>query len=490
MTTQTAIIIGLVIYCVAMLGVSAFFMLRVSKPADYLVAGRGRPAFVLTGTIAGMCIGTGVLIGATGLAYQHGWAGCAQPLGLGFGTLLIGLMFAVMRRYKFMTLAEEIACYYGNNRIVVEFSNISLFLSQLGWLTVQIMGGTVVLGVVTGMPRDTCMVLAGLIMAAFSIPGGLKAVVYINFLQTAVLLTGFLLLAYTALANSGGLGGLTQGIPPERLSFLGADSYGGWKVFGLLLVLTLAVIADPGRRLAMFTAQSTKGAVIATVSAGLIVMCFSVLIGVTGMYAFKLNAGLDIADKALPWLVTEQLSPWLAALVVVAIASGVVSTANANATAAGTFYVRHIFPLATGRFPKNPTLTARYALAGAFVIATLTGLFTTDIIDFIRKFLSVTMSGLAVMILAGRFWKRATWQGALAALVVTPVVSLATMIAANVFSLQGVLWANPVIPASVAGMVALIVTSLLTPRNPFTFEQVAEQMRQTRDSLENVPPRT
>src|SRR5277367_6323144 len=140
METKTAIGIGLVIYAAVMLAVSLYWMFKLRKPADYLVGGRSLPFWVLTGNITAGCIGTGVIIGGSGLAYQHGWAGCAYPIGLGFGTLLAGAIFGVMRRYKFMTLSEELASYYGGNRIVVEFSNVSLFLSQLCWLTVQIMG--------------------------------------------------------------------------------------------------------------------------------------------------------------------------------------------------------------------------------------------------------------------------------------------------------------------------------------------------------------
>src|SRR3954471_18212991 len=104
MTTHIAIAIGLVLYVVTTSAVSFLLMSRVRKPTDYLVAGRGLPFWVLVGTIVGTCIGTGVIIGGSGLAYQHGWAGCAYPIGLGLGTLLTGLFFAQMRRYKFMTL--------------------------------------------------------------------------------------------------------------------------------------------------------------------------------------------------------------------------------------------------------------------------------------------------------------------------------------------------------------------------------------------------
>lgn len=484
MTTQTAIIIGLVLYGLVMFGVSIFFMLRVKKATDYLVAGRGLPAFILTGTIVGTCIGTGVVIGASGLSYQHGWAGCAYPIGLGFGTLITGLMFAVMRRYQFMTLAEEIACYYGNNRIVGEFSNIGLFFSQLCWLTVQIMGGAAVLGAVTGLPREMCMVISGAITALISIPGGLKTVVYTDFLQAGILLVGFGLLFYSALSHNGGFSSIEQAVPPAYLSILGTESYGAWKVIGLMIALMLGVIADPGRRLTMFSAHSAKGAKGAMVIAGIIVMAFSVIVGVVGMYTYRLNPNLAAADQALPWLVMNVLPPWLAALMVVAIASAVFSSANGNAAAAGTFFVRHIFPLATGRFPKNPLKAVRRALAAAFVIATFIGFYTGDIVNFVAKFLPVTMSGLAVIILVGRFWKRATWQGALAALIVTPVLSLVIMFIPT----EGAFWSNPVIPASLAGLISHIVVSLMTPRNPHAFEDIVKHMHEVRESIESAPP--
>src|SRR3954470_10060918 len=93
MSTHLAIAIGLIIYVVATTVVSFVLMNRVRKPADYLVAGRGLKSWVLVGTIVGTCIGTGVIIGGTGLAYQHGWAGCAYPCGVGLGAGVTGLLF-------------------------------------------------------------------------------------------------------------------------------------------------------------------------------------------------------------------------------------------------------------------------------------------------------------------------------------------------------------------------------------------------------------
>ncbi|MEX0720092.1 MAG: sodium:solute symporter family protein [Balneolaceae bacterium] len=482
MSSQPAIILGLVIYALIMFCVSYYWMRRVKKPSDYLLAGRGLPYWVLIGTITATGVGTGVVVGASGLAYQHGWAGSAYPIGLGLGSLLTGLFFAKMRRYQFMTLGEEIACYCGKKRIVVEFSYISLFLSQLGWLTVQIMGGGAVFSVVTGLDLNLCIILAGFITALISIPGGLKTVVYADFLQAIILLLGFGILAYGSMSDVGGLGGLKNTVPSEYFSFMGTGSYGSWEVYSLILVLVLSIIADPGRRLAMYSAYSEAGAKWSMVIGGTIVMLFSVIVGITGMYTFHLNPNIANPDQALPWLVMNVLPPWLAAVVVVAVASSVFSSANTNAATAGTFYIRHIYPLFGKGYPKNTMVSVRRALTGAFLLCTVLALYTGNIVQFIVRFLPVTMSGLAVIILLGRFWNRSTWQGAIAALIATPIVALSVMFIPSLSEF----WGNPTVPATVVGLLVHITVSKFTPspRPEDSFEIIAEKMKTERNSIE------
>jgi SSS family solute:Na+ symporter len=98
------------------------------------------------------------------------------------------------------------------------------------------------------------------------------------------------------------------------------------------------------------------------------------------------------------------------------------------------------------------------------------------------KFLPVTMGGLAVIILLGRFWKRATWQGALAALATTPAVSLSIMF----LSPQTQFWNNAIIPTS-AGIIAHLVVSLMTPPSRHGFAEIAEAMTRERRAIEGGP---
>jgi solute:Na+ symporter, SSS family len=480
MTKQTTVFIGLIIYALIMLSVTIYFMIRVKKSSDYLVGGRHLPGWALTGNVVGTCIGTGVVIGASGLAYQHGWAGSAYPIGLGLGTLIVGLIFAKMRRYNFMTLGEEIACYYAKNPIVVEFSNISLFISEICWLAVQIMGGGAVLSVVTGWDPKISLIFSGIITSMITIPGGLKTVIYSDFLQAAILLTGFIILIHIILENSNGFHGLYKNVPNAYSSFLGVDSFGGWKVVSLILVIIINPIAGPARRLTMYSARSEAGARWSMITAGFIVILFSVCVGVIGMYTYTLNPHLESADQALPWLVTKVLPAWLSALVVVSISSAIFSSANGDGATVGTFFVRHIFPLMTNRFPKNPLVVVRRALAVVFIVSTTLALYAGNIVAFVANFLALTTGGLAVIIIVGRFWKRATWQGALAALITTPLTTLIIMF----FPILPRFQDDPIIPATIIGVLAEILVSLMTKINPYTFDEIAKSMFSERQAIE------
>lgn len=477
---QRTILIGLVLYACLMLAVSLFWHLRVKKTTDYLMAGRGLPWWILTGTITGTGIGTGVVIGASGVAYQHGWAGAAYPIGLGLGTVIAGLLFAKMRRFQFMTLGEEVASYYSDNRVVVQFSNVSLFASQLCWLTVQILGAGAVLGVVTGFSPQLCILGAGVITALISIPGGLKTVAYTDALQALILLCGLGALTFSALDHSGGLSGLHALVPAAYTSFLGTASFGKWEVVNLILVLTLSVIADPGRRLTMFSAASSKGAKAGMVLSGTIIIVFSSVIAIIGMYAFTLNPGLVDRDQAVPWLIINVLPPWLAAFVVVSIAAAAFSSANGNAITAGTFFVRHIYPVVSkGRSLRNPLAATKRVLMAAFVVSTALALKAGTITGFVLKFLPLTVSGLGVIILVGYFWRRATWQGAFAALITTPFV----YIVVNLIPNRADFWKNPTVAAMLAGFVVHFLISLLTPPQTRTFEETAELVGHQRNAV-------
>jgi len=481
MELNLPIVIALIIYGVFMLSVSLYWMRRVKTSVDYLMGGRDLPFWVQAGTFTATGIGTGVTIGAAGLAYSSGWAGATYPAGIGIGLIFIGVFFAKMRRYKFMTLSEEIASYYNKNRIIFDFSNVALYLSQIFWMTVQIMGGGAVLSVVTGLSIPTCILITGGLIAMTALPGGLLTVVYTDVIQAFVLFFGFLALTGVALYQSGGIGNLYASVPESYVSFLGVEAVGWKTTISVFVVLALSIVADPTRRLIIYSGKTEAGGTRAAWIAGIIEILFAVLIVFVGMYAYTLNPDIPNQDQALPWLVSEVLPIWIGSIVVIAITAAVFSSGNSNAAAAGTYFIRHIFPIFVKRQPKRPLFVARWSMVGVFLVATTMALFAQNIVDFVVDALSVITSGLAIVILLGRFWGKATWQGGVSALVVTPIISLIVIFTPSLESF----WGRAVIPAAIFGTLVHVLVSLLSQGTKDSFESVAESLMEDRHKIDN-----
>ncbi|HHK42241.1 MAG TPA: sodium:solute symporter family protein, partial [Planctomycetaceae bacterium] len=358
----------------------------------------------------------------------------------------------------------------------------SLYLSQVAWMTVQIMGGGFVLSVVTGLSVPICMLITGGLIAATALPGGLLTVVYTDVIQAFVLFFGFAVLAAIALHQSGGLEELHRQVPDEYVSFLGVDAVGVTTPISIFLALAISIVADPCRRLIIYSGKTESGGVWASWIAGMIEVLFASLVVIVGMYAYSLNPHLEKQDQALPWLVAEVMPIWLASLVVIAVTAAIFSSGNSNAATSGTFFIRHIYPLFMGRAPRNPLRVARWSMAGVFLVSTAMALFARSIVDFVVDALSILTSGLGVIIILGRFWNGATRQGALAALTVSAGVSLLLIFVPDL----NVLFEKAVIPATVCGLIAHVLVSLFTQGEKTPFEEVAQTLAQQRRGIERA----
>jgi SSS family solute:Na+ symporter len=380
-----------------------------------------------------------------------------------------------------MTLSEEISSFYGGNRYVYEYINITLFISQVFWMTVQIMGGGFMLSVILGLHPNKCMIIAGILIASTSLPGGLMTVVFTDVLQAIILIIGFCILTAVTLGETGGLAALHNMVPEGYVSFMGVDEIGWAGALSIFLALGLSIVADPGRRLILYGGKTVKGGRRAMIGAGLIEIAFSPLVVIAGMYAYSLNPDLLEQDQALPWLITDILPTWLAAILVVSITAAVFSSGNTNGATSCTYFMRHIYPLIMGRYPKRPLMVSRLVLLGVIIVSTVMALYAGTIVSFVADFLSALMSGPAIIVLVGRFWRRATWQGALAGLIATLIVSIFVIVIPSLREY----FVRPVIPAAVVGLVTEIIVSLITPRNQIQFEDVVTKMSDQRIGIDD-----
>jgi hypothetical protein len=80
---------------------------------DFLLGGRSLGVFLTLGTTVATMVGTGSSMGAVAFAYVNGWAGMLYGLGGATGILLLGWLFAPVRKLRFLTMSEELSYYVG-----------------------------------------------------------------------------------------------------------------------------------------------------------------------------------------------------------------------------------------------------------------------------------------------------------------------------------------------------------------------------------------
>jgi len=113
--------------------------------------------------------------------------------------------------------------------------------------------------------------------------------------------------------------------------------------------------------------------------------------------------------------------------------------------------------------------------------ALLLALLTDDVIGYITNMIATLMSGLCVCVMLGHFWPRFNWQGAVTALVVSLIVSLAIILIPT----WQAFWSNPIIPAILASGIMAIIVTLLTPAQACSSAEALAILEAKREEMQH-----
>lgn len=453
-----------------------------SNGDDFLLGGRSIPLFLTIGTTVATMVGTGSSMGAVGFGYNNGWGGALYGIGGAIGILLLAVLFASVRKLRFMTMSEELAYYVGGSRVVRNVVAVLIYIASIGWLGAHILGGGMYLAWITDVDLNTAKLIVAIGFGLYCIIGGYLAVVWTDTIQAILLFLGFIAMAVFALIEIGGFEHLTDHMDAAATEAFGIGTLGLIPAISLAVVVGVGVLATPSFRQRIYSADSVSSVRRSFIFTGLLYLGFSVIPAIIGMAAHTLAPDLENSNYAFPFLATQVLPLGLGLLVMIAGLSATMSSASSDALAGVSIMMRDIYTLVTGHLPP-PALVVRYSrLALLFTIglALAFALTSDNIISYITKMIATVMSGMFVCAILGKFWSRYNWQGAIATLAAASATSLSIIASAS----WTAFWGNPSIPAVLAAVVAGVVVSLLTPRNEITPEQALARVTQERVEMD------
>jgi solute:Na+ symporter, SSS family len=292
------------------------------------------------------------------------------------------------------------------------------FVASIGWLGAHILGGSLYLAWATGADVTAAKVAIALGFGVFIIIGGYTAVVWTDALQALVLFAGFLLMAAAAVMYAGGWESIRSSMDPAALSLLGVEKLGLVPVISLAAVIGVGVLATPSYRQRIYSARDVSAVRRSFTISGVLYLLFAALPAVIGMAAYAIDPELENHNFAFPFVAATVLPGVPAMMVLIAGLSATMSSASSDAIAGVSILLRDVYAAWTGSMPASDKVVRYSRLALVAVIAMALGLALTsdDIITYISGMIATVMSGLFVCSILGRFWRRFTWQGAIAAL--------------------------------------------------------------------------
>src|SRR3984885_9927169 len=147
-------IVVLVSITASLLAVALYRAARVKSKADYLVAGRSLPAFVLVLTLLTSWIGAGSLFAGAENAYRNGFAALWQSAGGWIGLLLIYFIAPRARKFAQFTLPDLLEVRYNQTARVM--GTFAIVFAYVGITSYQFKGGGNVLHLIFQIGRASC----------------------------------------------------------------------------------------------------------------------------------------------------------------------------------------------------------------------------------------------------------------------------------------------------------------------------------------------
>ncbi len=468
-TLTTLDITAVVLYALVIFGIGLYFSRKTDDDEDYFLAGRSLTWGLIGISLLASNLSSSSMIGMAGEAYGGIGLAVFNYEWMAAVVLVIFVLFFLpfYLRSQIYTMPEFLERRF-DERSRYYFSAVSIFLSVVVDTAAALFAGALVVELIyPDFPLWISMAILALVAGAYTIAGGLKAVVYTDAIQGTLLLLGSAAVSIMAWNAVGGWDAVTAVTPEADLSLIQPASSPTMPWPGLITGVFLlgfyfwttnqfmvqrvlgAKNLDHGRWGALF--------------GGILKLPIIFLMVMPGTFARVLYPNLERADQVFPTLLFDLLPDGFRALVLTAMLAAIMSSVDSTLNAASTLVTMDfikkrrpdISPHALVRIGRFVTAACMvFAIAWSPVIVGF---------DTLWSYLQTTLAYVAPPALAlfilGVFWRRANGNSALAGLVAGHLAALVFL----ALSITGVLrfqflYLPPILLA--ISMVTMAVVSL------------------------------
>jgi SSS family solute:Na+ symporter len=447
---------------------------------SYFLAGRGIGWPVIGFSLFAASISSSTLIGQAGDAYSTGIA----VFNYNLISVLVMIFFAwfILPFYiksKIFTIPEFLekrfntaSRYYFSAITII----VNIFLDAAGSLYAAAMVMKLVFPEASIL---TLSIIFAIVVAVYTIPGGLSAAIKVDLMQGIFLLVGSIILTFYATYNGGAeyvKELLTEGDVLMKLVRPNNDSSVPW--LGMIVGIPILGLFFWGNNQQLvqrvLTAKSVDEGRKGVLLVGFLTMLTLFLIIIPGVMAIKLFPNLPKPDMVYPNLIMELLPNvligFMIAAMVAALTSSLSGLLNSVATLFTMDFYNKIKPESTS---KQKVRVGKMASIVVLIIAVMwapqIGKQFGTLLKYYQEMLSIMAPPIVAAFILGIFWKRTNATGAFSGLIAGILLGIANIIFTvnNGYSIFGDIHFLLTVPYYFAwSMLVMVFVSLLTKKPP------------------------
>lgn len=419
-----------VIYLAISIGIGLVAAMRVKNAKDYAVAGRHLPLPVVMATVFATWFGAEAVFGVSATFVTEGLNGvAADPFGASMCLIIAGFFFSTqLYKLNILTLGDFYRMRY--NRTVEVLTTIAIVISYLGWVAAQIKALGLIFSMITdgAVSEEVGMILGTAIVLTYTTLGGMLSVAVLDFVQMIVVIGGLLYIGSIVSDMTGGVAPVIEHARAAgKLDFFpkGADIWVWITFVGGWMTMMLGSIPQQDVFQRITSAKSAKIALWGSILGASVYFCFT-FVPMFITYAATLidpvffgKLVIEDSQKVLPTLVLQHTPVLAQAIFFGAVLSAIMSCSSATLLAPSVSFAENIVRGYIPHLGDKGFLRVMRICLIVFGIAVLIYALNSNhsIFGMVESAYKITLAGAFVPLIFGAFWKRATSQGALAAII-------------------------------------------------------------------------
>jgi len=475
-------------YFILLIAIGSWASTKIKNTEDYVLAGRSLGFWVFTILmVASICSGM-TLVGVSGFGYSSGWPGIWEqifvPLAASFCIIVFGVKIRhIAKKSGYLTIEDYFSHRFESPQMIRGLSATAGIIVSLIYLVGQYTAISIVLIWLFNLQQWQALLIAGVIITAYTVIGGLYAVSWTTLVQGLLLIFGVITIAPILIAKAGGLAhinGVLAGVDPNFVQpWYPSPPYAAYAYctpeflvsFGLLLMVGLACAPH-----VINNVLAVKDEKFFKWSPLIAFVIYAVVMFLVKFSGFAVRALVEEGKLVLPDVINSQdyafifgvqeampnMFVW--AFFAVVILAAVMSTTDRLMFTVGTMFSWDIYrnlikPKASD---KEVLLVSRIAVVAAAAVTLLLAVNPPQMLAIlIWMGIGVMLATFAVPLIAGLYWRGATKEGAIAAMAIGLIGAVSLGFYHQFIAKLPVHFS---LYALVLSAAAMIIVSLVTPR--------------------------